>query len=630
MPKIGKEKKMPNKSDSYIGRFLRVNLTDKSSKEERIDPGILRSFIGGRGLGAVLLYQEVGQEVGPLGPENKLIFTTGPLVGTVAPCSGRFCVSTKSPQTGIYLFSLCSGKFGQIMRKSGYEALIIEGKASSPVYLFIDDKKVAIKDADFLWGMNTDETEKKLKQKLSEQNRVSVACIGPAGERKLKIACIISEKRAAGRGGAGAVMGSKNLKAVVVRGKNQVPVYNKGEFKKIVKKAGQLIKSNHFLMDTLSPYGTASSVNLTSTYGVLPIRNWQKGTFKEIDALRPQTMRKKFVIGDKACPTCPVACSKITTVSSGLFAGARTEGPEYETIYAFGGACENGSMESIIYADMLCDQLGIDTIAAGVTIAFAMECFEEGIINFKDTDNLELRFGNAEVIPQILQKMVRKEGIGSILSDGVREAANRIGQGTEEFAMHSKGMELGGYDPRGIKAQALVLACGPRGGCHHAGGYVISAELISGKYDRMAIKGKGSLVRQARDLSTVMDYTIYCAFLASAYELDVATQLIRTATGWDIDDKELAVTGERISNLERMYNVREGLRREDDVLPPRLLQEPLPDGPSKGEILGRDFDLLVDEFYQVCGWDINTGIPSRETLQRLGLDKIVNVSLNFP
>ncbi len=614
---------MSNRSDSYRGRLLRINLTDLSSKEEEVDPGILRSFIGGRGLGAALLYQEVGPDVDPLSPENKLIFTVGPLVGTAAPCSWRFCVSTKSPQTGIYLYSLCSGRFGQIMRKSGYEVLIIEGKATHPVYLFICNREVDIRDADFLWGMNTEETEKKLKQEISGQGSVSVVCIGPAGEKKLKLSCIISEKRAAGRGGAGAVMGSKNLKAVVVGGKNQILVYDESEFKKIIKKTHQLIKDNSFLMDSISPYGTATSVNLASAYGVFPVRNWQKGVLKDIDALRPQTMRKKFLLRDKACPACPIACSKITAVSSGFFAGAKTEGPEYETIYAFGSACENASMESIIYADMLCDQLGMDTIACGVSIAFAMECFERGIINIRDTDNHELHFGNAEIIPEILQKMVKKEGIGDVLSDGVREAANRIGQGTEQFAMHAKGMELGGYDPRGIKGQALVLACGPRGGCHHAGGYVISSELVSGKYDRMAVKGKGPLVRQARDLRTVMDSAIYCAFLASAYGLDVAARMIRAATGWDIDDKELAITGERISNLERMYNVREGLRRKDDTLPPRLLKEPLPDGPSKGETLEKDFELLVDEFYQVCGWDINTGIPSPEALQRLGLDKCV-------
>jgi aldehyde:ferredoxin oxidoreductase len=627
MRTICKEEKVTDKSDGFRGRLLRVNLTEESSKEETIDPGILRSFIGGRGLGAALLFQEVGPGVDPLNPQNKLIFTTGPLVGSTAPCSGRFCVSTKSPQTGIYLFSLCSGRFGHMMRKSGYDVLIIEGEASHPVYLFIDNSEVAIRDADFLWGLNTEQTEEKLKQRLSGTNRVSVACIGPAGEKKLKIACIISEKRAAGRGGAGAVMGSKNLKAVVAGGKDRIAVYNKDEFDKIVKQAYQAIKNNSFLMESISPYGTAVSVNLTSAYGVLPVRNWQKGIFEDIDALRPQTIREKFVLRDKACPTCPIACSKITTVASGYFAGGETEGPEYETIYAFGTACDNASMESIIYADMLCDQLGMDTISCGVTIAFAMECFERGIITLKDTENLGLRFGNAEIIPEILQKMVKKEGIWRVLADGVAEAVHRMGQGTEQFAMHAKGMELGGYDPRGIKAQALVLACGPRGGCHHAGGYVIAAELTGGKYDRMAVKGKGSLVRYARDLRAVMDSAIYCAFLAAAYGLDVAAELIRAATGWDIDDKELAIIGERISNLERMYNVREGLRRKDDTLPPRLLQEPLPDGPSKGEILGKDFDLLVDEFYQVCGWDVNTGIPSREKLQQLGLDKLVYTTI---
>ena len=619
---------MSNRSDTYRGRLLRVNLTDSSSKEEEVDPDILRSFIGGRGLGAALLYNEVGPDVEPLSHENKLIFTAGPLVGTGAPCSGRFCVSTKSPQTGIYLYSICSGRFGRMMRKSGYEVLIIEGKASHPVYLVIHDGEMIVQDAGILWGMNTEETERNLRQKFSVRGGVSVACIGPAGENMLKVSCIISEKRAAGRGGPGAVMGSKNLKALVVGGDNQVSIYDEPELKKIMKNAHQLIKDNPFLMDSISPYGTATSVNLSSAHGVFPVHNWQRGVFEDIDALRPQRIRKEFLLRDKACPACPVACSKITTVTSGMFAGAKTEGPEYETIYAFGSACDNPSMESIIYADMLCDQLGMDTIACGVTIAFAMECFERGILNIRDTDNIELRFGNGEIIPEILQKMVKKEGIGDVLSDGVKRAADRIGQGTEKFAMHAKGMELGGYDPRGVKGQALVLACGPRGGCHHAGGYVIAAELVSGKFDRMAIKGKGPLVRHARDLRGVMDSAIYCAFLAAAYGLDVAAQMIGAATGWDIDDEELITAGERISNLERMYNVREGIRRKDDILPARILQEPLPDGPSKGEILGKDFELMIDEFYQVCGWDTDTGIPSGEALRRLGLDKYVKKTEN--
>jgi aldehyde:ferredoxin oxidoreductase len=611
--------------ESYRGRLLRINLTDGTSKEEEIDHFSLRSFIGGRGLGAYLLYREVSPNIDSLGPDNKLIFTSGPLVGTNAPCSGRFCVNTLSPQTGIYLFSICSGRFGEFMRRAGYDAYIVEGSSERPVYLLVDQNGATIKDADRWWGMNTTGTEEGIKKELSGSGKCSVACIGPAGENLLKTACIISERRAAGRGGPGAVMGSKKLKAVVAGGSGAISLHDEQQFKAVAKNARKLIRDNPFLMDSLSPFGTATSLNLTSNYGIFPVRNWQKGTIEGIDALRPQTMREKFLRRDTACPACPVACSKITAVDSGPFAGAETEGPEYETLYSFGSACDNTSLESIIRADQLCDELGMDTIACGVTIAFAMECFEKGIIGLEDTGNVELRFGNAEAIPEILQKMVKREGIGELLADGVKVASDRLGQGTERFAMHAKGMELGGYDPRGVKGQALVLACGPRGGCHHAGGYVIHAELVSGNFDRMAIKGKAPLVRMARDLRAVMDSAIYCAFLATAYRLDVAAEMIRAATGWDTDEKELATAGERISNIERMFNVHEGIRREDDTLPLRVLEEPLPDGPSKGSILGNDFDLMVDEFYDVCGWDKQTGIPTKERLKHLGLDKIKSV-----
>jgi aldehyde:ferredoxin oxidoreductase len=280
-------------------------------------------------------------------------------------------------------------------------------------------------------------------------------------------------------------------------------------------------------------------------------------------------------------------------------------------------------MESIILADQLCDQLGMDTIACGVAIAFAMECFERGILKKDDCDGLDLRFGNGEVIPELLRKMAKREGIGDLLADGALAAAARIGQGTERYAMHAKGMELGGYDPRGIKSQSLVLACGPRGGCHHAGGYVIQAELVSGQFDRMAVTGKSQLVRLARDLRAVMDSAIYCAFVAAAYRLEITAPMIAAATGWDVDEKELALSGERISNLERMFNVREGLRREHDVLPDRILNDPLPDGPSKDEVIGDDFNTMVDEFYDTCGWDRETGIPLPEQLTRLELDSVV-------
>ncbi|MBN2324154.1 MAG: aldehyde ferredoxin oxidoreductase family protein [Spirochaetes bacterium] len=607
----------------YPGRLLRVDLSSGVSSVEAIDPAVLRSFVGGRGLGAYLLYTEVPADTDPMGPENKLIFTNGPLVGTQAPCSGRFNISTKSPQTGIYLFSLCSGRFGEFMRRSGYEAVVVEGKATRPVYLLLDENKAAVKEADEFWGMDTGKTEKAMKRTLPAGVKCSVACIGPAGENLIKTACVISERRAAGRGGAGAVMGSKKLKAVVASGGLSIPLFDEQGFKDAVKKARGLIRKNPFLTESMSPFGSAVSLNLTSSYGIFPVRNWQKSVLEGIDALRPQTMREKYLRKDKACPSCPIACSKITAVDSGPFAGAETEGPEYETLYSFGGACDNASMESIILADQLCDELGMDTIACGVTIAFAMECFEKGIIGPKETDGIDLRFGNAEAIPEIIRKMAAREGIGELLADGVKAASDRLGRGTGAFAMHAKGMELGGYDPRGVKSQALVLACGPRGGCHHAGGYVIHAELVSGMFDRMAAKGKGSLVKQARDLRAVMDSAIYCAFLAAAFRLDVAAEMIRTSVGWDVDEKELARSGERISNIERMFNVKTGLRRGDDTLPQRLLSEPMPDGPSAGGVLGSDFDLMVDELYEACGWDKSSGIPTPEKLKELGLKTII-------
>ncbi|MHB8916493.1 MAG: aldehyde ferredoxin oxidoreductase C-terminal domain-containing protein, partial [Desulfocucumaceae bacterium] len=320
-----------------------------------------------------------------------------------------------------------------------------------------------------------------------------------------------------------------------------------------------------------------------------------------------------------ACPQCPVGCSKIMAVKSGPFSGAETDGPEYETIYAFGPALDNDSMESIIYADKACDQLGMDTISCGVTLAWAMECYERGILSRGEVDGLDLRFGRANVIPEILRKMAAREGIGGLLADGVREAARKVGRGSEKFAMHTKGMELGGYDPRGIKGQALVVACGPRGGCHHAGGYVIAQELTSGQYDRMSTAGKGELVQKARDFRMVMDSALYCAFLGVAFGLDVASRLIGTATGIPYTPGDLSVAAQRGSVMERLFNVREGLRREDDTLPYRLLAEPLREGPSAGGKLKSELDNMVTDLYQASGWDVDTGIPTRSTLEKLGI-----------
>lgn len=604
---------------SYKGRILRVDLTHARYQIEELPQQLARSFLGGRALGAALLYQELGAGTDPLGEENKLIFLTGPLVGTSAPSSARFSVTTKSPQTGIYLFCICSGMWGPTLRRAGFDGMIVEGKSPHPTALVVSPMGVSFESADELWGMTTSETEARLKLRHQGLGRPYVVSIGPAGENQARVACILSEGRAAGRGGAGAVMGSKNLKAIVVAGSDKVSLANPTAFSEAVQEARQKIDAAPFLKEGMHTHGSAISIGITAVHGVLPTRNWQSGVFSGVDSIRPQTMRQKFLVRDAACPQCPVGCSKIMAVNSGPFSGARTDGPEYETVYAFGSALENDCAESIIYADMLCDQLGMDTISCGITLAWATECFERGILTLKDTDGLELRFGNAEVIPEVLRKMARREGLGELLSDGVREAARKLGQGTEKFAMHAKGMELGGYDPRGIKGQALVLACGPRGGCHHAGGYVIAQELTSGQSDPLSTEGKGEMVRKAREFRMVMDSAMYCAFLGVGFGLDTTAKMVSAATGEDFSAAELFTIAERGSTVERLFNVREGIRRRDDTLPDRILEEALPSGPAAGQKLGQELDILLDDLYSACGWDINSGIPTEATLERLDL-----------
>ncbi|MGD2148381.1 MAG: aldehyde ferredoxin oxidoreductase family protein, partial [Anaerolineae bacterium] len=602
----------------YSGRIMRVNLSSRTWHAEPLAPELARLFLGGRGLGARLLYDEVGPGADPLGPENKLILTTGPLVGTTAPSSGRFNLTTLSPLTGIYLYSICSGSLGAELKSAGYDALIVEGVADEPTYLLIEDDRVAFRSARHLWGQDTVETQRLMRRELKARGEPEIACIGPAGEKLSRMAIVLSNLRAAGRGGPGAVMGSKRLKAIAVLGRGGVRVHNLRGFRERVRDAWSTIDETPFVKQAIGQYGSAVTVGIVREYGVMPTRNWQTGVFEEGEALSPRTFRPEVVVKDVACPACTVACSKITCNNKGVWA----EGPEYETLYAFGSDCGIGDINAIIEADILCDRLGLDTISAGATIAYAMECADRGLIDQDVTEGLDLRFGNPGVLPRVVRMMSQRTGVGDLLADGVERFRERTGIDDDSFAMHAKGMELGGYDPRGIRGQSVVLAAGPRGGCHHGGGYVVALELTSGKYDRLAEHGKGEMVKRARDLRMVMDSAMYCAFQSAALGLPVVKDLLTTATGMNWTVEELATVGQRCCDVERAFNVRQGLRRPDDTLPRRLLEEPMPEGPTAGETV--DLEPMLDEFYAACGWDVPSGIPAPEALRGLGLEPIAD------
>jgi aldehyde:ferredoxin oxidoreductase len=612
---------MAEKRFGMSGRVLEVDLTSKQFSFGEIPEKDLNQFLGGRGLGAVLLYKKLPAKVDPFDGQNPLIFSTGPLTGTTAPCSSRFCLHTKSPLTGLYLFSISGGHFGPGLKATGFDVLTVRGKAAKPTYLVVTEEGVHFKDASHLWGMTTDDTQGMIKD--AEGRDVETTCIGPAGENLVPYACIINERRALGRGGAGAVMGSKNLKAIAVQGRRKTSISDEERFKEGVKRAYDGIRQNPSTSEVFTKLGSASMVNTASQFGFMPARNWQGIPSEEIEKIAPEFMREEFVIRDVPCaPPCPVKCSKFTLARRGNYAGTLTEGPEYETLYSFGSSCSVYDIPTIMAADRFCDRYGLDTISAGVSIAFSMECYEKGIINKGMTDGMELTFGRGEVILPLLHKIAYREGFGEVLSQGTRKMAGRFGKGSEVFAMHAKGMELGGYDPRGVKGMALVFACGARGGCHHAGGYTVYAEVFSGKFDRFAEKGKAKLVKDTRNRrSAACDSGLLCSFGAVGMNDEVIAEMISSATGMEFSVNDIYSVGDRIACLERTFNVREGLTPRGDTLPGRLLDESLSEGPSRNQRV--DLQSMLDEFYKECGWDKETGAPTQKKVKELGIEWIL-------
>jgi aldehyde:ferredoxin oxidoreductase len=603
--------------------ILRVDLSSSQARVETVASNIVDKYIGGRGLGAYLLYREVPANVDPLSPQNKLIFLNGPLVGSLVPGSNKVNVTFKSPLTCTYSYSLCGGHWGPALRAAGFDGVIIEGKAEKPTYLLINNGSVELRSAGTLWGKNIPQTEEAIQQELAahtdqhdHDGNLYIASIGPAGENLVKYACITSGLyREFGRGGGGAVMGSKNLKAIAVIGSGDVEVYDTEKMMELSAKLYQKLKASP-KFEERHEYGTAELVDKINNLGFWSVKNFSQGFFDQGFKMEGPVMKESIVVGNASCYSCPVACGKNTVVESARYGTMKMEGPEFETIGLLGANCGISDWESLAKATEICDSTGMDTMSAGSCLSLAMECFERGIITKQDTGELDLHFGNGRAAVTLLEMIVERRGIGAVLAEGVQAAAERFG--APELAIHSKGMSPGAYDPRGAKGMALTYATSSKG-AHHMFATTFGYEIASG--NRLEEAGKGELQRNHQLSMCVVDSIGMCSTMRIGISIEDMCEAMRAVSGRVMSTDDMNLTAERIINLERMYNVRMGFSRKDDSLPKRFLSEAMEVGESAGQTV--DLERLLDEYYQAMGWDRN-GIPNRATIGKLGLMNVVS------
>ena len=597
------------------GKLLEIDLTSGKSKTLPVGEELFEKYLGGRGLGIRLLYDLLPPMTNPLSPENPLLFLTGPLTGTHVTGSSKFVVITKSPLTQGWCDSYSSGRISVELKKAGYDGLVIRGRSNHPCYLKIDPKGVEIRDADFVWGKDSFDTERILKE-VEKDPLVGVSSIGPAGEKLVKIACINSDLyRQAGRGGVGAVMGSKNLKAIVVKGNRSVETFDRQGIVNLNRKNYQRARESQVAQARMK-YGTPLTLNVTHVGGILPTMNFRFGTWEKalekIDSIGVYKSLKRH----KSCLSCFIHCSLVTEVSDGKYKGITLEGPEYETLGLFGSNQLIDCLPVIMQANILCDKLGIDTISAGNIIAFVMECFERGLITSSQTEGLEIRFGDGEASLAAVERMALRQGFGDLLAEGVKAVAQVIGKDSERFAMHVKGLEFPAYEPRGAFGSGLSYAVSPRGACHRRA-WPPAKEILGG-YPPYTIEGKGAMIKELYNENCVLHSLLVCDMPAKfvPMSLDVYSQYFYAATGASFSKEDFQKIAERIETLIRMFNNREGFTRKDDTLPYRTLNEPLLDGPAKGQFIGEEnLNKMIDEYYALRGWDAS-GVPTSETLKR--------------
>ncbi|MEM4247406.1 MAG: aldehyde ferredoxin oxidoreductase family protein [Candidatus Woesearchaeota archaeon] len=609
----------------YAGRILYVDLNTGKTHVEKLSEDYAKKYIGGIGLGMRLWLDNSKAGVDPLSPENPLVLALGPISGTMFPTAGNgHAFVAKSPATFGIGEAVAHGTFGAELKRAGYDAVIIKGKSEKPVYLWIDDDSVQLLDASHLMGKSPAETEDAIKDELGDYY-IRVAAIGLAGEKLSRIACIINEKtRAAGRTGLGAVMGSKNLKAIAVRGTRDIVPAKPEEFMEMVKEFHERMKGP--ATQKYRTLGTPENVLVHNALHCMPTRNYNNAHFENAEKVSGEALNEKFVAKIIGCSSCAMRCEHEVVVPEGPYKGTMTR-MEYETLWAMGPYCGIDKLDAIIKGMEICNYYGMDAISAGVIVAFAMDCYENGILSKADLDGIEANFGNADALLQLLEKMGKREGIGDILAEGVRIAAQKIGKGAEKLAQHIKGLEVTGYDLRCLKTAALGFAVSFRGADHNRhGAYAFD---VKGKVDRLkAEKGRGKMVRDMEDVYALIDSFIVCKFSRGTYykELQDMAKLYSLVTGIDMTAEELKKSGERINTIARIINVREGLSRKDDTLPWKVMNVPIPDdGPVKGAVVTQEeLDLLLDDYYESRGWTLE-GVPTKEKLKELGMDDLLGI-----
>lgn len=604
----------------YHGKIIYIDVTDHSFRIESFDDAFAMAYLGGNGFAAKILFDRLKPGIDPLGPHNAVCFAVGPVTDTAVPSTARAYVASKSPLNGLYFDSTFGGRFAITQKRTGFEAIVITGKSEAPVYLYLDEKKAEVKPADDLWGKNGVEATEILHARHG--NDADVAVIGPAGENLVRFACIghfwKGRSGISGRGGLGAVLGSKGIKALVVQGNRKTEEADPEKLKALVAQQRETIKKG---TAGLTKFGTPSIVQLANTMGALGTRNLQQELCEEAKAISGEAFKGKYFDKNITCIQCSVACGKISTIKTGPNAGLSWKMPEYESIYSLGSMLENYDIETIIRANKLCDEMGLDTISMGVTLAFAMECFEKGFLSQKETEGIDLSFGDIDVILRLIEDTALRQGFGRLLSEGSERMASRLDPKTTEFLYTVKQVELPGHSARVLKGMSIGYATATRGGSHHDTRPTLQ---YSNEQDNVHPEGQPGFAIRTQNFTALGDSLTQCRFVSErGFGMTIKetyADMINFVTGWSLTLEDVERIGERIYNLERAFNVREGVTRQDDKLPYRVMEVSVPSGPHQGMRCSREeLDRMLDEYYSLRGWT-ERGIPGKEKLRELKLD----------